>query len=360
MLFTTINQLLIALKHAASCQIKHCPKMELSTADMLSLKDLNAGSALLGPSYHITWLALRILQCVLALVTNILTIIILACFTKLRSGVIHVYILSLCISDVLFGVVFGIHNCIRIKALLLGDQHLLGLFTRVLTVVATMASIASLVCTTLVGIDRAIATNDPINYKKRMTVRLAKALVCGIWFYLILIASSFSTMQYLSIPPHEQTQIVVTIEEIYPKKIYRFFLLPQIVVVLLSTVVLYWKIAVAVRNQEKKMNPSAQKNDRITRMIWILLGIMIMAWLPGCVVALFKLPEEEADPIGHIAYSIVYNICMLGNGIPFFSNAFVYAGQHKEYRKGYAAILHCKASRVADLQGTSITTTSGN
>ena len=127
-----------------------------------------------------------------------------------------------------------------------------------------------------------------------------------------------------------------------PKKAFQYYVMSQTLAFLLTNVVLYWRIIVAVAIQEKKKFADNKKNDRITKVIIIVLTAML-CWLPGNFLTFIKVPNPFKRPNGFRAFSVVYSVMMVAVSVPAFANAFIYAGQHREYRKAYAMLFACKS-----------------
>lgn len=306
----------------------------------------------LSTTYQIVWLSARIFQCFLAVITNVTTITVLATFPNLRTSVVHVFIWSLSISDALYGMSFGLHNIIKIEYLL-GHSHVyMGIYSRILTTVSSVASGSSLMCTALIAIDRTIATIDPLKYKTRMTRKLATGLVCAIWLYLTILGLSFGIMQYFAIPLNVRSMIIMSSKQLYPAAVYRYFLMPQNMMLLLTTTLLYWKIFSAVQTQKRKVSPATWRVDRMTRMILVLLTVLLCAWLPSSFFILLRVPDQSQNPSGYFIYITMYNILILVHSVSHFANAFVYGGQHKDFRRAYSAILHCSKDTVQTIHLT--------
>lgn len=301
----------------------------------------SGANALLPVSYYVTFMVLRIVLCGLAVVTNSLTTAVLVTFPFLRTGVIYIFILNLCFSDTLLGVSFGMHNTIRIMVHLGFHREYFGLLSRIVATFVMLGNMASLMGTALIGVDRAIATTSPLTYKNRMTSQVARLLVCGSWLYLMTVTFTFSGLKYLSLSEVDKHHVVFTMEEVYSPEAHRFLFAPQTVIITLGTVILYAKILTKVNSQKKKVQVNSKKSEKMTKMILVLLTVMLAAWLPNNFITLFKLPPAEENPTGHIVYIVVYNILIVVNCVPFFSNAFIYAGQHRDYRKAYSTVMQC-------------------
>ncbi|ELU08749.1 hypothetical protein CAPTEDRAFT_217023 [Capitella teleta] len=307
---------------------------EMTTAAMRPLQLFSRG-------YTTVWLVIRMLEALLAVVTNTCTVITILVSPSLRSTSLSTFLLSMGFSDCLYGITFGAHNIIRLKALSGDNNPNFGTLTRMLCVVTSIATHCSLICTTWISIDRAIATSFPFDYKKRVTVTRCRIFVCATWIYSIISTTALGLVKYFDLSDAEKSKVLSNVADIFPTTAYRYYVTLQIFVFLFSNVLLYWRIVVSVAIRKKKSG--GKKNEKLTKMVIIVLTVMLICWLPGNLLYFVKVPNPYLDPDGFKVFSVIYNVIVIMISVPSFANAFVYAGQHKDYRAAYATLFGCKS-----------------
>jgi hypothetical protein len=292
--------------------------------------------------YTASWMILRMLGCALSAVTNALTIAVIIAFPSLRSTPTSYFLFSLSLSDFLNGISYGTHNTIRLLLLFGHGQPFFGPLSRAMAIISSCVNFNSLASMTWISVDRTIATSRPFDYKNIVTTSRRCALIIVTWVYVTTMGVTLGLLKYFSISDAERQAVVTSSVGIIPKVAYQYFIVPQIYLFLLTNLTLYLKIVVAVGVQKKKSG-GGKKSEQMTKMIVVLLTVMLVCWLPGNILAAVKAPNPFTDPAGFKVFHVAYNLMMLNHSIPPVANAFIYTGQHKDFRRAYASVFACKA-----------------
>ena len=295
-------------------------------------------------SYRLAMYSLNACTCALALIINPVTLVIIIRFPILRSSVTNVFIASLSASDILYGLtLWGSHNLGLVRSL--GYIHIShGMIVRLAIASNIMAFFSSLICTTWIGVDRAIATLDPLNYKRRMTRRMASGMVLSTWLYLFILIPGLTLLKYLTDDDDTRSIVILIAQDAFPRKIYDYVIAPHIYLFVLTNVALYATILIAVLRRAKKVNISSneKRNNHLTKMILTLVVLQVLALVPMATVIIIPVPDPVDRPTANAIYKVVYDVSILITASNSFTNAFVYAWQHRDYRNAYLQLL-CKS-----------------
>jgi hypothetical protein len=177
------------------------------------------------------------------------------------------------------------------------------------------------------------------------------------WVFVTVVWSCLTTVKYLTMDEDERDLLIFQPQLLYPAEAYRYFIVPVFGVALMGNFLLYWRIAVAVAVQRKRTNKtSTTRKERLNRMVLVLLTVLLLSWIPLSVYIFVPQPQE---PGAIRLYWRTYNIFTLCNTVPSFANAFIYAGQQKDFHAAYKALFTCKSPASVGVQDTGINS-SGN
>jgi hypothetical protein len=126
-----------------------------------------------------------IVQCLVAVAMNPLTILAIWKGGLAKKSATNIFIANLSVSDffsALSAFCLEVHKWVSAMH---GASTALVVSSWVNCTLIAIAYAGSLVTSLVIGFDRALATSNPLNYKRLMTTRTAKLMVTGLWAFLV-------------------------------------------------------------------------------------------------------------------------------------------------------------------------------
>ncbi|XP_063992455.1 protein trapped in endoderm-1 [Diachasmimorpha longicaudata] len=289
--------------------------------------------------------ACAILFSIVGVFGNLVTVIALLKFTRLRRNATTAFVISLSISDLIFAAVNLPLTASRYlhEAWILGDT-LCQIFP-VFFYGNVAVSLLSMVAITL---NRYVLISKPEIYPRIYTTRGITLMLIAIW------GLSFS----LLLPPltgiwgrlgHDQQTFSCTILKKNgksPKKmLFMIGFIVPCVVIIVSYLCIYWKVRESRKKLEahagSKRNTGFQKREdsRVTRLMLIIFLCFLLCFFPLMLVNVIEFKAPVVHVIGSIlawASSVI--------------NPFIYAGTNKLYREAYRQLL-CPITSMTNVPG---------
>ncbi|ELT98020.1 hypothetical protein CAPTEDRAFT_204566 [Capitella teleta] len=280
------------------------------------------------------------------IVINPITLMAMSKQKILSKSAINLFIGSLCCSDFLLGM--SVFFC-QLPQLLDLDAAAVRPEAATLScassIIFLVAFLASNVNVFLIGVDRACATLEPFSYKTRMTIRRAIVALCIGWitsFLIIIIPFAIIFQQ------NGCTRILPYPYEPLPESYIQYFTTPMCVVGLATNVVLYAVIIIAFYKVSKKVQPtshSEMRNQRMTRMVTILIGVLLIGNIPIITVA--TMPATIGAQSGYaMSYQMYYDLVILVVLITTSCNNFIYVWQLPDFDIAFKRLFSCKNNRA--------------
>lgn len=267
------------------------------------------------------------------------------CYMVYRYRILRTYtngfVVSLCLSDILFGAVLlpvMIHN-------------LYSLETGYLIAGILIANVTNMFAVTL---DRFLAVMKPLIYHVTMSKHFTKILVLT-WLLPIGITI---------IPTTYHGDRMNPIHRYYLFGILIIGILIPYICILVAYVMIFREVSRQVRNLAKlhayRLNPDAVKEGkrvtgeaRMARVFAIISGVFVLTWLP--VVYMTTVEAIDNTKVGELAPDMLvivswYTLC-LGSLI----NAPIYALFKVDFRKVFQKVLRLRKTRFQYMQETSST-----
>ncbi|ELU09078.1 hypothetical protein CAPTEDRAFT_200082 [Capitella teleta] len=297
-----------------------------------------------GVQLTIVWVTL-VFSC-LTSIANPLTLVAMATNGLIRKNSINMFIASLCWSDFLVGLSAFLFQLRRLLQLgIISDEDLVAIFW-VAAVPVNIGFVASIANAFLIGVDRACATLAPLSYRSRMTTRRAAIALVICWTLAILMvtACALTTVQLSG-----GFEMLTYSHELFPRVFIKHFISPTLIVSIATNAILYVVIVVAFHKGTNKIQPSSTfelRNRRMTRMITMVIGVLLLGNIPIVVVA--SLPATLSSNSEYLySYQMMYDVSFLLGVIPTSLNNCIYVWQLPDFKLAFTKLLFChRNSRV--------------
>ena len=201
-----------------------------------------------------------------------------------------------------------------------------------------------------------MAVFAPYDYKKRMTMKVVKCMIIGSWLFSGLIYPLLATIKYLSLSLTERKEIIRYVHEMYPDGTIQYLQVPLYISCLIITTILYICICVGTVRQGRKVGPhigTAKYHEarKLTKMMIIIVGLLLLAWIPLTVFSVIPRPSFMLDPGAFTTYTLAHDVCLIFMWTNPSFNVFIYAWRHHQFRKVYLMLLGCKKTQTLNSSG---------
>ncbi|XP_044256438.1 protein trapped in endoderm-1-like [Tribolium madens] len=287
-----------------------------------------------------------ILFCIVGVVGNLVTVVALIRCPKLRTHATTAFVLSLCISDLLFCSVNLPLTASRYihEAWTLGDA-LCKLFP-VLFYGNVAVSLLNMVAITL---NRYVLISYHQYYNQLYSkVSIWLQLLCTWGFaFLIMLPSLLGVWGQLGLNPSTFSCTILEKDGKSPKKILFLiaFVLPCVVIIS-SYSCIFWRVQKSRRKlkahqqatkKEKRNNRRERDDSRLTKLMLIIFICFVLCFLPLMLVNVFD--DDVKYPVLHVLASI---LAWASSVI----NPFIYAASNRQYRSAYSKLFRIVKSSV--------------
>ncbi|CAH1378099.1 hypothetical protein MTP99_019475 [Tenebrio molitor] len=288
-----------------------------------------------------------ILFCIIGVVGNFVTILALTRCPKLRSHATTAFVLSLCISDLLFCTVNLPLTASRYihEAWTFGDA-LCKLFP-VLFYGNVAVSLLNMVAITL---NRYVLISYHQYYNQFYSkTSICLQLLCTWGFaFLIMLPSLLGVWGQLGLNPSTFSCTILEKDGTSPKKIFFLiaFVLPCVVIIT-SYSCIFWRVQRSQRKlrahqqsttKKDKRNSRRERDDsRLTKLMLIIFICFVLCFLPLMLVNVFD--DDVKYPVLHVLASI---LAWASSVI----NPFIYAASNRQYRSAYSKLFRIVKSSV--------------
>ncbi|XP_015112314.1 protein trapped in endoderm-1 [Diachasma alloeum] len=289
--------------------------------------------------------ACAILFSVVGVLGNLVTVIALLKFTRLRRNATTAFVISLSISDLIFAAVNLPLTASRYlhEAWILGDT-LCQIFP-VFFYGNVAVSLLSMVAITL---NRYVLISKPELYPRIYTTRGITLMLIAIWVlsFSLLLPPLTGIWGKLGHDPKTFSCTILKKKGKSPKKMLFIigFIVPCVVIIV-SYLCIYWKVRESRKKLEahagSRRNTGFQKREdsRVTRLMLTIFLCFLLCFFPLMLVNVIEFKAPVVHVIGSIlawASSVV--------------NPFIYAGTNKLYREAYRQIL-CPMTSMTNVPG---------
>ncbi|ELU10209.1 hypothetical protein CAPTEDRAFT_215307 [Capitella teleta] len=312
----------------------------------------------------ITWVI-----CVLALFSNLLTILTLV---KTRHGIgqkARLYILNLSVADILMAPTLIIELTLSKTGYMyqplfdLDDAALTEIYNRerisniLVSFLYYCPMCASLMTLFAVAVDRMLAVGRPMQYRTHVTKFRIKLGLCGIWLYTtftgawLFIYSGFQVTK-------EQMVASFNPIDFLPPAINDYFLMPNMFIAIIGNGTAYviafrlfkrtgrvQAVDLATGSHGAEVaNRNLQRNRRFFRMVVATVGTQITLWAPFGITYMIA-PLNQRDSPSYLydyVQPFVYTMTISNSWV----NPLLYTALNKDYRTAYSTILRGLAGKV--------------
>ena len=276
---------------------------------------------------------------------NALTLVAVNRTKKLRVIPTNTFIVSLAVSDGLIGVFLPF--IIGVNAT--GDELVWDISTCILRGPYFAMFDISLSTLLVIAVDRYVAVVHPLYYRRNMTLRIARLTSILIWIAEFLLLTSL-TCYYGT-----RAKVVMlrpeAAHDLFPKKISLGLLQAVVLIPIVGNIVLYCLIYIRLirrrrsiwtvqegQNAETLINQPSKKTKTFTKMMTLVLGYLILAWLPYYILVPIHNVKDPSTPRWYI---YMYDLAV----VLFYSNSFmnpvIYSWKSRDFKEAYLKILRC-------------------
>ncbi|KAK2142923.1 hypothetical protein LSH36_897g01078 [Paralvinella palmiformis] len=265
---------------------------------------------------------------------NALTLIAVNRTKKLRIIPTNTFIVSLAVSDGLIGVLLPFIIWLNFTR----DERLWDVSTCVLRGPYYAMFDISLSTLLVIAVDRYVAVVHPLYYRRHMTLRIARVTAVAIWIAEFLVLTSLTCY--------------------YGTRIETVVLIP-----IVGNIVLYSLIYIRLSRRQRSVstNPNggqnaetaafvqpSKKTKTFTKMMALVLGYLILAWLPYYILVPIHNVNDPATPRWYV---YMYDVAV----VLFYSNSFmnpvIYSWKSRDFKEAYIKILRCRRSLNSSTAG---------
>ncbi|KAK2163106.1 hypothetical protein LSH36_85g00030 [Paralvinella palmiformis] len=264
---------------------------------------------------------------------------------ELRKMPTNIYVISLAVTDTLVGVFIICLQSVQASTtneVIIRNSIYWARAPYYTTVIASTCTLLA------IAIDRYIAIVHPLFYKRRMTPKRAILVSVAIWIAELAIAGGTSCY-YGSVVPIGRI-LAGNLVDLLPADVYLGIVLSQICLPVIGNVIVYAAIFISIYKRKRVFqNTDNTKPDKraaaVTKMMMLILGYLIFAWLPYfCIAPLYG--YDDIKPLWYIYLSHLSIILLYTNSAV---NPIIYSWMNRDFRKAYKRILTCKANMAVEV-----------
>ncbi|XP_050301299.1 protein trapped in endoderm-1 isoform X2 [Anthonomus grandis grandis] len=276
--------------------------------------------------------------------SNFITILALCQSTKLKTHCTTAFVISLCVSDLIFCAV----NLPLTAARYIYETWIFGDALCQLFPVLFYGNVAgSVLSMTAIAINRVVLITL-YEYYTKLCSRLSICLqLLGTWVIALLITlpSLLGVWGRLGLDPSTFSCTILQKDGKSPKKIVFIcgFIIPCLVIIV-SYSCIYWKVKtseIRTRSHDPIKNQRSAKRERddrrLTKLMALIFFCFLLCFLPLMLTNVFD--DRVTYPVFHVVASI---LAWASAAI----NPLIYAGTNKQYRSAYKKLLHMVRSSV--------------
>ncbi|KAG5318619.1 GUTR1 protein, partial [Pseudoatta argentina] len=296
-------------------------------------------------SETITAAICAIIFSIIGVLGNLITVIALLKYTRLRRHATTAFVISLSISDLIFSAV----NLPLTASRYLNEAWVLGETLCKIFPLFFYGNVAvSLLSMVGITINRYILISQSDIYNQLYTTRGIMLMLIGIWTlsFLMLLPPLLGIWGTLGLDPATFSCTILKKNGSSPKKFLFIlgFIVPC-VVISVSYLCIYWRVRRSRKNLEAHAAESGRRgggfqrreDSRVTRLMLTIFLCFLLCFMPLMLVNVID--DKTKFPILHIVASVLAWASAV-------INPFIYAGTNKLYREAYKQILCPVSSRT--------------
>ncbi|XP_023714838.1 protein trapped in endoderm-1 [Cryptotermes secundus] len=288
-----------------------------------------------------------VLFSIVGVIGNLITAIALLCCSKLRHHATTAFIISLCVSDLLFCSI----NLPLTASRYINQAWVLGSTLCKLFPFFFYGNVAvSLLSMVAITINRYILISCHSLYDKLYTPRNICLMLVFAWSFSfsMMIPPLLEVWGHLGLDPPTFSCTILKKDGKSPKKMLFVlgFILPCVVIILSYTCI-YWKVRQSQRNLQShnavRPKPNSvgpqflqrREDIRLTRLMLTIFCCFLLCFLP------LMLVNVADDEIHYPTIHVMASVLAWASSVV---NPFIYAGSNRQYRAAYHKLLCCVGS----------------
>ncbi|KAK2140721.1 hypothetical protein LSH36_1268g00019 [Paralvinella palmiformis] len=281
-------------------------------------------------------------EAIIMVVANVFTLIAVKKSKKLRDVPTNTFIMSLACADGMIGVLLPDN----ILTLLTYNQNVWMTSTCLFRGPYYAMFSISLATLLAIAVDRYVAIVYPLIYRMRMTTRIARITCISIWLMQLTL--------WVSLACYYGSQISVgegrpgAAHDLFPGMSFIFLIQVEILLPLIGNLILYMVMYIKLRKKSSisvlsttninisSQNQPSAKAKAFTKMMTLVLGYLIIAWLPYYIVVPLHKVYDPSTPTWYVYTFDAVAILLYSNS---FMNPVIYSWQNRDFKEAYAKIL---------------------
>ncbi|OXU20771.1 hypothetical protein TSAR_003771 [Trichomalopsis sarcophagae] len=284
--------------------------------------------------------ACAILFSIVGVVGNLVTVIALLRYARLRRHATTAFVISLSVSDLIFAAV----NLPLTASRYLNEAWVLGETLCQVFPLFFYGNVAvSLLSMVAITINRYVLISRAEIYAQIYTRRGITLMLIAIWTlsFSLLIPPLLGVWGTLGLDPATFSCTILKKNGKSPKKLLFVvgFLVPCLVIIV-SYLCIYWKVRTSRKNLEahtgvakrKKTGFQRREDSRVTRLMLTIFLCFLLCFLPLMLANVID--DQIKIPVLHVVASLLAWASSV-------VNPFIYAGTNKLYREAYRQLLCC-------------------
>ncbi|KAK2157361.1 hypothetical protein LSH36_193g11027 [Paralvinella palmiformis] len=305
-------------------------------------------------------------EAALIIIANILTLMVVKRSKKLRDIPANTFVVSLACADGMIGVLLPA----TMMTSMTSNQAVWITSACVFRGPYYAMFCISLVTLLAIGVDRCVAVVHPLLYRRRMTTKIARIASILIWIGQLLIWETFTCYYGSQISAGKNRPRAA--HDMFPRKTFFFMIQMEILLPIVGNVILYAFIYIRLRRRKVVVSVSARqdaietrtknqlqaKTKAFTKMMALVLGYLVIAWLPYYILVPIHKVNEPTTPIWYVYAFDAAAVLFYSNS---FMNPLIYSWQNRDFREAYTKILSCSRlhrSRSTDVNPSECTVSS--
>ena len=298
--------------------------------------------------FYVIFTILCFLIVPIILTGNLLVLVAIVKFKRLRT-LPNIFVASLASSDLLVGL---LTIPVYVGFLYINPEFANSRWPCTLGYASTVFPIGvSLFSLLAVSVDRYLYIMRPLSYHRYMTVKTVWISVIVIWIYNIN-AALYPSMGWTNWTSQSS---ICQLSDVFPF-IYSVVILLHVILVLVATTVLYYKIVREAHRQSKRIfiqtlvsegGPVKDRSGvRLARMFLLVIGLFYIWWSPYLILTATRMMLNPPEPI---QLSISVQTSMFLAFCNSFMNPFIYAKKNEQFRVAFKKLLRFRRStRIKD------------
>lgn len=207
----------------------------------------------------------------------------------------------------------------------------------------------------LIAVDRYIAVLHATSYKVLLTTRRATIAIAALWLYVVTLFT-VCVAWFGGQEDDEELLEHRSLMNAMPSLVTAVIMPPHVYLALSITIALYVRIFLAIWKQQRKVkstSSSENKAKKVTKLMAMVLGILLVCWLPrGLIDSVIDTRDENLGLVFFYLHDFSFFLVYFNSCI----NPLLYALKSPEFRKAYVKLVKRNLGKVGqELTATLVT-----